>query len=300
MRFSITALVSAAVLGLASAYTQAVGDTPSGNPISKPGLGEMVAVGTPYTISWNPTTAGTVTLVLLRGPSTNVVPLYPLAETIENTGVYVWTPSIALEPDTTHYGIKLIVDATGQYQYTTQFGISNPSLRSSGSSSSPAPYAPSSMMSASSAGAAAATTMAPSTTTMPAVSQIADGQPQAPAPVTTNRIASAAYPINSANATSSSPTSSMASTTVVAIAPLVSSGTAPSVAPTGASMGNSSVIQPTVSMSVPATLQTSTMGATSASTSAPAKATSANAAGRVVLSAGSVVAGAGAVLALLL
>jgi len=298
MRFSVTALVSAAVFGLASAYTQPVGDTPSGNPISKPGLGEIVPVGTPYTITWNPTTAGTVTLVLLRGPSTNVVPLYQIVEKIPNTGVYVWTPSSSLEPDTTHYGIQLIVDATGQYQYTTQFGISNPSSGGSSSSS----Y---SMMSTSSSSMASvsssAKTMAPSTTSMAAVSQIGDGQPQAPAaPATANRIASASFPVNSANATSARPTAMTSSAVVVA--PIVSSGTAPNVTPTGASMGNSSVIQPTVSMSVPVTLQTSTAGAgaTGASTSAPARATSANAAGRVVLSAGSALAGVGAIFALLL
>ncbi len=309
MRFSITALVSAAVLGLASASTQAVGDTPSGNPISQPGLGAIVPVGTPYTITWNPTTAGTVTLVLLRGPSTNVVPLYPIAEKIANTGVYVWTPSAALQPDTTHYGIQLIVDATGQFQYTTQFGISNPAYGASSSSSSSLASSSFSMPSASAYAAAAAssspspyaTTMKPSTTTMAAISQIADGQPQAPAPAgpaTAARIASASFAANSANATSSHPASA------AGVAPLASTGTAPhvAVAPTGAPVANATVVQPTGSMSVPATLLSSTVpaGATGASTSAPAKQTAASAAGRVVLGAGSALAGVGAVFALLL
>lgn len=79
-------------------------------------------------ITWNPTTQGTVTLVLLKGPSENAVPQYAIVEKTENDGSYVWTPSTDLEASegAKGYGIQLIDDATGQYQYTTQFGISNP------------------------------------------------------------------------------------------------------------------------------------------------------------------------------
>lgn len=48
---SAIALLSA-LTGLVGAYTTPVGN-PSGNPIAKPGLGEIVPVGTPYTITWN-------------------------------------------------------------------------------------------------------------------------------------------------------------------------------------------------------------------------------------------------------
>lgn len=69
-------------------------------------------------IRLQPTTSksGTVTLVLLRGPSTNVQPLYPIVENAPNTGSYIWTPSTDLEEDVTRYGLQLIVDATGQFQ----------------------------------------------------------------------------------------------------------------------------------------------------------------------------------------
>jgi hypothetical protein len=69
--------------------------------------------------------------------------MYAIVEKIENSGSYTWTPSTDLEDDTTHYGIEIIDDATGQYQYSTQFGISNPSY-SSAASSSAATYATSS------------------------------------------------------------------------------------------------------------------------------------------------------------
>jgi len=125
MRFSILT-IAAAFTGIASAYTTPVGQ-PNGNPIIKPGLNDQVPVGKPYNIQWEPTTPkdGTVTLVLLRGPAANIKPLYPIVEKIPNSGSYEWTPKSDLEADKTHYAIKLIVDATGQYQYTSQFGIIN-------------------------------------------------------------------------------------------------------------------------------------------------------------------------------
>ncbi|RPA95832.1 hypothetical protein L873DRAFT_1792057 [Choiromyces venosus 120613-1] len=145
MKYSLFTAVAAAFTSFANAYTTPVGDNPEGNPIVKPGLGEIVPVGAPYTITWTPTTTGTVTLVLLRGPSINVLPLYPIVEKIPNTGTYSWTPATNLEADTSRYGIQLIDDTTGKYQYTTQFGISNPNMVSSSSSSS-APIAPTSSM----------------------------------------------------------------------------------------------------------------------------------------------------------
>jgi len=140
MQFSVAVFVAAAFAGLANAYTQPVGN-PEGNPISAPGLNQIVPEGEPFTITWQATTPGTVTLVLLQGPSTNVKPLYPIVQNYPNNGKYVWTPSTDLTPDTTHYGIQLIVDATGQYQYSTQFGISGPA---GGSSNSAASYTASS------------------------------------------------------------------------------------------------------------------------------------------------------------
>ncbi|KAI9786024.1 MAG: hypothetical protein M1816_008176 [Peltula sp. TS41687] len=123
MRSIAVTLLSVSLATLTSAFTKPVGDTPSGNPIYKPNLGDIVPKGQPYTITWGPTSTGTITLLLLRGPSENVVPLKPIAEGIPNTGSYIWTPDSSLEPDTTHYGIQLIQDSNGAYQYSTQFGI---------------------------------------------------------------------------------------------------------------------------------------------------------------------------------
>ncbi|KAL2826824.1 Ser-Thr-rich glycosyl-phosphatidyl-inositol-anchored membrane family-domain-containing protein [Aspergillus cavernicola] len=129
MRFFTAGLVSALV-AVATAYTTPdYSIPPSGNPILTPGLQELVPAGQPYTITWDATTEGLISLVLLRGPSTNVVPLAAIAENIQNTGSYVWTPSTTLEPDVTHYGLLLVVETganKGAYQWSTQFGIENP------------------------------------------------------------------------------------------------------------------------------------------------------------------------------
>lgn len=142
--YSLTTFTAAvaAIAPLAAAYTTPVGDEPQGNPIYTPGLGEVVPVDADYTIVWDPTTEGTVTLVLLKGPAENAIPQYAIVENCENNGSYVWNPEDNLEPGTTGYGIQLIDDETGQYQYTTQFGIQNdnydPSMASSSSSSAAA------------------------------------------------------------------------------------------------------------------------------------------------------------------
>lgn len=102
---------------LADAYTKPVGAMPKGNPISQPGLASIVPAGKPFTVVWEPTTQGSVTLVLLKGPSENAEPQYAIAEGVPNSGTYVWTPSKDLEPteDATGYGIQLICDKNGQY-----------------------------------------------------------------------------------------------------------------------------------------------------------------------------------------
>jgi len=50
--FAILGAVLSAVAGIASAWTQPVGE-PTGNPIAKPGFHEKVPVAKPYTITWN-------------------------------------------------------------------------------------------------------------------------------------------------------------------------------------------------------------------------------------------------------
>jgi hypothetical protein len=121
---SFTAATLVAFAGAAAAYHAPTGAYPSGNPFSYPSASCIVPACKPYKITWDPTTEGSVTLVLVRGPPENVKPVYTIADNIPNSGSYEWTPSSDTEADTTHYGIQLICDTTGAYQYTPQFGVS--------------------------------------------------------------------------------------------------------------------------------------------------------------------------------
>jgi hypothetical protein len=151
MHFTTATLISG-FAAIAYAYTQPAGGAPSGNPIIHPGLGELIPAGTTYDITWTPTTPGAfsisqlefrqsfsltinlpgnISLLLLRGPSTNVVPIETIVDSVANTGSYAWNVPSTLEPDTTHYGVQLIVEGTGQYQYSPQCGVSNSAVSSS-------------------------------------------------------------------------------------------------------------------------------------------------------------------------
>jgi len=222
--------------GLAAA--QHAPTTMGGNPITRP-LNEIVPACKAFTITWQPTTPNSVSLILLRGPAENVVPLgAPIVTGISNSGSYMWTPSASLEADTTHYGLQLIDDITGQYQYSTQFGISkgaacNVVVSSSAAASSSMGYGYGYSASAASSTAHASSTKASS----------------AKASST-----AMAYPASSA-------VSKINSTTIV------TKTSTPVVASTGAP-ANSSIIQPTKPLTVPSSLYASATGSPSATKSA--------------------------------
>ncbi|KAF2418665.1 hypothetical protein EJ08DRAFT_690636 [Tothia fuscella] len=219
--FSVVAASAAVAFAYTTPTTMC---TNACNPIAHPGLNEPVPAGTTYTVSWNPTTAGTVTILLLRGPAENLVVLSPIAEKIPNTGSFLWNVSPQLEADVSRYGIQLIDDATGTYQYSTQFGISG----GAAGGASVSPSAP----------------VAPSAPVNPSTSVSAHVYPSASASLPGAQIA-------------------IANTTTAA----------PSVYSSGSAYTNTSVIQPSSSMTVPTTLET-TAAATSTVESASSTATS--------------------------
>ncbi|KAI4118982.1 MAG: hypothetical protein LQ341_007605, partial [Variospora aurantia] len=124
------------------------------------------------------TTTGTVNIELLRGPPTNVVPIDCLIENLSNTGRFVWTPSPSLEADVSRYGLRIVDTATGQYQYSTQFGISNDAVHPPSSSSS----------------SSSSSSVAP--TTSPAASQATDSQVQVNA-TSAEQTVTASLPVSS-------------------------------------------------------------------------------------------------------
>lgn len=134
MQLSLAACLTS-IAALSLAYTPPNYNQPaSGNPINSPTLGELVIAGQEYTIKWGPTTAGPVSLVLVCGPSTNVVPCGTIVENIDNTGSYAWNVPTSLAPGTAGYGI-LLVAPNGAYQYSTQFGVTNDAFSGSATSS---------------------------------------------------------------------------------------------------------------------------------------------------------------------
>ncbi|KAF2623168.1 hypothetical protein BU25DRAFT_414674 [Macroventuria anomochaeta] len=223
------ASVVAFFASIAAAQLHAAVGEPSGNPITRP-LNEVVPACKAFTITWQPTTTNTVSLLLLRGPSTNVVPIQTLAEGINNSGSFAWTPASSLEADTTHYGLQLIDDVTGQYQYSTQFGISKDDCSVVVSSSSAAPVASST----------------------PAGYPVASSSTPAGYPVKSS--SSAGYPVASSSVVKSTPVAPYPTTvkTVGTVAPGY----------------NSTIIQPTGSLTVPSSLRPSATGAANGTNSA--------------------------------
>lgn len=224
MRFiTVFAALAAAVAAYTPPITPDYSKTPSGNAIATPGLHQIVPQDAPFEIKWNPTTPGTVTLILLRGPSTNVIPIATIANAIPNSGSYSWTPS-GLAADTTGYGILLVVDSDKSYQYSTQFGMgpgavvssasstsststssmsSTSSTSSEPSASSPAPVVPATTF----VKAVVTTTFCPSTVTSTSVSVSVPVEP-----VTMASVATTSVSMTSASTTSVSMTSGSVST----------------------------------------------------------------------------------------
>jgi hypothetical protein len=104
----------AAFAPLVAAYTTPTGTEPKGNPIALPGLDTIVPAGQDYKITWDPTTQGTVSLILLKGPAENLQFVEAIAEKIPNSGSYSWNveSSLVASEGAKGYGIQLIDDAT--------------------------------------------------------------------------------------------------------------------------------------------------------------------------------------------
>lgn len=125
---------------------------------------------------------GLVNIYLLRGPTENIKLLSTIVEGIQNTGSYTWTPDANLEDDKTHYGLNLTMPGVpGEFQYSTQFGISNPIKAGSG------------------VGTGNVTTSVASTTTTTTTPGIAAGSPTGA--VSTSFVATTEVTVTSSNGT---------------------------------------------------------------------------------------------------
>lgn len=119
------------LLALASAYTQPKKQT--WGPLLLPDTTHPVTQGKPFTITWDPsghpTQGVTVSLVLCKGPPTNCVPnKKAIVEGIPaGKKKYVWNVPKNLRPGKAGTqrgnGMLIIVDGTGEFQYSTQFSV---------------------------------------------------------------------------------------------------------------------------------------------------------------------------------
>lgn len=139
MHVPFTILLCLAYASLISATSpckqQPSGSTPAPSTlaITAPLLHDNVVIGKPYTITWDkPPDINTISIVLLQGPSSNVVPIRCIVENAPNSGSFIWTPSATLKESlNSGYGLQIIALGSGKFQWSAQFGIQGPQVLSS-------------------------------------------------------------------------------------------------------------------------------------------------------------------------
>lgn len=95
----------------------------SENQFSVPEGGYEFEAGEPTTISWDPTTSGTVTIRLQKGdditPNSGIV----LGSNLPNSGSFSWTPNASLPPGS-DYTLQIISDDDPDvYNFTPRFSV---------------------------------------------------------------------------------------------------------------------------------------------------------------------------------
>ncbi|KAK1079513.1 hypothetical protein LTR33_006326 [Friedmanniomyces endolithicus] len=104
----------------------------SANPFKIP-TNFSATAGQPLSLNWNPTTSGTVTLVLRSGASSDLAAGTVIASSIANSGSYSWTPDTMItrgsdytveivsdsDPTQTNYTPYFVLDSTNTVAYST-------------------------------------------------------------------------------------------------------------------------------------------------------------------------------------
>jgi len=124
-------IFAAGLATFASAFTQPKDQT--WGPLLTPDTSDSVTQGKDFTVTWDPeshpTDGVTVSLVVCHGPGSNCV----LSDTAIAEGIpasqksFDWKVPCTLTPGvqstSTGYGMLIIVDGTGEFQYSTQFSV---------------------------------------------------------------------------------------------------------------------------------------------------------------------------------
>ncbi|KAK5080656.1 hypothetical protein LTR70_002632 [Exophiala xenobiotica] len=122
-------LSAAGLVAAASAFTQPTSQT--FGSLLTPDLTSPVTTGQDYSITWAPSSVAgqTVSLVLCNGPGSNcVLQDSAIVEGIPaSQGSYSWSVPCSMPEGTQQtdsgYGMLIIVDGTGEFQYSTQFSV---------------------------------------------------------------------------------------------------------------------------------------------------------------------------------
>ncbi|KFY19702.1 hypothetical protein V493_07857 [Pseudogymnoascus sp. VKM F-4281 (FW-2241)] len=129
MRF-ISALVAGALAVVAAAQS---GN--QANPFTNDNFNGIEA-GESFTVTWDPTTDGTVTLQLVQGDPGSLNTVSTIEAGITNSGSYTWTPDSSTVKGS-NYALKIVDDDAPEenYNYTLQFAIDSDVTESSAASS---------------------------------------------------------------------------------------------------------------------------------------------------------------------
>jgi len=101
--FSLRYLIVALALATTNVFAQLV------NPISRPTVGDVLIAGGTFDILWTPTTTGSlISLILRKGPGNNIGIVGPIADSIQNSGSYLWNIPATL-PAGLDYAVQIIV-----------------------------------------------------------------------------------------------------------------------------------------------------------------------------------------------
>lgn len=125
---SIALVVASLALALAEKIEARDGKQFDKNAIREP-LGPKVDTYWPVLIKWDANTKGTISLKLLKGKSPDgMEECETIADHIKNTGIHIWLTGDWLEDSSTmkagyKYGLKIIDDETGNYNFSPAFDL---------------------------------------------------------------------------------------------------------------------------------------------------------------------------------
>ncbi|PYH99505.1 hypothetical protein BO71DRAFT_342602 [Aspergillus ellipticus CBS 707.79] len=180
----------------------------SENPFSVPDGGYEFDAGSPTTLTWDPTTSGTVTLRLQWGAVFTTTSGDLIASSIDNSGTYTWTPTADLV-SRSDYTVEIIDDAdTSVVNYTPRFSIAGTTGSVTTSVASSTTSSTASSSSTEQASTTTATTLA-TTTTSGANSTTSATDSSASTATTASASTSSAKSSSSSTASSSSASASV-------------------------------------------------------------------------------------------